>query len=221
MGRSIADSILLLVFFHKSFSRIFQFQSVWQQFCIFVGGVDVVRKAAEDLDRNKEQCGKIEINSFNHQIELKSVNFLYGTKQVLFDIDMTISKNTSIGIVGESGAGKTTLFDLLTGLISPNSGKITIDNIDYNNLNLINLRQKIGYVTQEPVVFNDSIENNISFWEDKNNTTRISKAAILAKSENFIQECPDKYQTIIGDRGIKLSGGQRQRLAIAREIYNL
>ena len=221
MDRSIADSILLLVFFHKSFSRVFRFQAVWQYFCAYIGGVEVVRKAIQSLDSNREQCGNIKLTKFKQQIELKSVNFLYGSKQVLFDINMIIPKNYSIGIIGESGAGKTTLFDLLTGLIFPTSGIISIDNIDYKDLDLITLRQKIGYVTQEPVVFNDSIENNISFWEkkDKNIIKKINKAAKLSKSENFIQECPEDYKTVIGDRGIKLSGGQRQRIAIAREIY--
>ena len=221
MDRSIADSILLLVFFHKSFSRVFRFQAVWQYFCTYIGSVEVVRKAIESLDNNKEQCGKIELKKFKQQIELKSVNFSYGSKQVLFDINMIVPKNTSIGIIGESGAGKTTLFDLLTGLILPVSGKISIDNIDYKDLNLLTLRKNIGYVTQEPVVFNDSIENNISFWErkDKNVMKKIDNAAKLSKSESFIQECPEDYKTVIGDRGIKLSGGQRQRIAIAREIY--
>ena len=221
MDRSIADSILLLIFFHKSFSRVFRFQSVWQHFCTYIGGVEVIRKAIENFDSNKEQCGKIKLEKFKQQIELKSVNFLYGSKQVLFDVNIIIPKNYSVGIIGESGAGKTTLFDMLTGLISPASGIISIDNIDYKDLNLITLRQNIGYVTQEPVVFNDTIENNISFWEkkDKNVIKKIEKAAILSKSESFIQECPEKYKTIIGDRGIKLSGGQRQRIAIAREIY--
>ena len=221
MDRSVADSILLLVFFHKSFSRVFQFQTVWQHFCTYIGSVEVIRKAIKNLDNNKEQCGKINLTKFKQQIELKSVNFLYGSKQILFDINMVIPKNTSIGIIGESGAGKTTLFDLLTGLISPSSGIISIDNIYYNDLDLITLRQNIGYVTQEPVVFNDSIDNNICFWEkkDKNVMKKIDNAAKLSKSKNFIIECPEKYKTIIGDRGIKLSGGQKQRIAIAREIY--
>ena len=136
---------------------------------------------------------------------------------------MVIPKNRSVGIVGESGAGKTTLFDILTALLSPRAGSICIDGIDYRELDISSLRDNIGYVMQEPVIFNDTIANNISFWECDNRDDfckkRIKKAAELSNCVRFIEDAVNGYETIIGDKGVKLSGGQRQRIAIAREIF--
>ena len=136
---------------------------------------------------------------------------------------MNIPKNKSIGIVGESGAGKTTLFDILTGLLTPQAGRVCFDGIDYKEVDISSLRIIIGYVTQEPVIFNDTIENNISLWkcDGKGDPCRrkIEEAARLANCTKFINETERRYETVLGDRGVKLSGGQRQRIAIAREIF--
>lgn len=222
-GHNISESLVLLVFFYKTFSRVFGFQQVWQHFCAFVGGVEVVEQASRVLEVNKERCTGQKLNRFKHNIVLRNVNFSYGKRQVLFDIDLMVAKNKSIGIVGESGAGKTTLFDILVGLIIPQSGSICIDSIDYSQIELSSLRQMIGYVTQEPVVFNDTIANNISFWgcdyADKACRERIERAAELGNCAAFIKDAENGYNTFVGDKGIKLSGGQRQRLAIAREIF--
>jgi len=220
---SISECIVLIVFFYRTFTCVSSFQNVWHQFCSYLGSVEVIENAIKELDVNKESNGKILINNFKHQMELKNVNVWYDTKQALFDINMIIQKNKSIGIVGESGAGKTTLFDIITGLIRPDTGIVKIDDVDCRNLNYLELRHMMGYVTQEPVIFNDTIANNICFWEcdikDNNCLKRIEKAAKLANCTDFIQETKDGYNTIVGDKGVRLSGGQRQRLAIAREIF--
>jgi subfamily B ATP-binding cassette protein MsbA len=136
---------------------------------------------------------------------------------------MNIPKNKSIGIVGESGAGKTTLFDIITGMLTLQTGKICVDGIDYSDLELSSLRRIIGYVTQEPIIFNDTIADNISFWECDSQEDickkRIKNAAVLASCDGFIKETEKGYGTVIGDKGVKLSGGQRQRIAIARELF--
>jgi subfamily B ATP-binding cassette protein MsbA len=180
-------------------------------------------KADRILNNNIEKAGNRQINAFNKAIELRNVNFSYGSKQVFFDVNLTIQNNKSIGIVGESGTGKTTLFDIITGLLTPQSGKISIDGIDYSELELSSFRNIIGYVTQEPVIFNDTIANNISFWEcdsrDDICRKRIKDAAILANCDRFINKTEMGDETIIGVKGVKLSGGQRQRIAIARELF--
>jgi len=214
---------VVLVFFYKAFSCVFRFQADWQKFNASLGGLEVIRKADRVLDENKELSGSKIVSNFNRVVELKGVNYSYGSRQVLFDINMNIPKNKSIGIVGESGAGKTTLFDVITGLLTPQSGKISIDGIDYSGLELSSLRNVIGYVTQEPVIFNDTIANNISFWEcdsqDDNCKKRIKDAVVLANCDSFINETEKGNDTVIGDKGVKLSGGQRQRIAIARELF--
>ena len=221
-GRTMSEILVLMFFFYKAFSRIFGFQSIWQKFNASLGGVEVVEKATKELALNKEQLGSFKVKQFEDTLELKEINFRYGSRQVLFDINIVIPKNKSIGIVGESGAGKTTLFDIITGLITPQSGTVRIDERNYSELDLLTLRKIIGYVTQEPVVFNDTISNNISFWKSDHNEgicrERIEKAAKLANCHSFIDKT-NGYETIIGDKGIKLSGGQCQRIAIARELF--
>ena len=222
-GRPIAEIFVLLILFYKAFSYIFRFQSDWVKFNASLGGLEIINDATKNLDRNIERSGTKRIAKLNKAVEFKDVNFSYDSKQVLYDINLTISKNRTVGIVGESGAGKTTLFDVLTGLLRPQAGSICIDGIDYRELDISSLRNIIGYVTQEPVVFNDSIANNISFWECDSQEDickrRINDAVVLANCERFINETEKGYDTVIGDKGVKLSGGQRQRIAIARELF--
>ena len=223
MGKSIAEILVLMIFFYKAFTYIFRFQIDWQKFNAGLGGIEAIRKAGRNLSKNIEKSGTRIVANINSGIELKDVNYNYDSKQVLFNINMNIPKNKSIGIVGESGAGKTTMFDIVTGLLKPQSGKISIDGIDYSELELSSLRNIIGYVTQEPVIFNDTIANNMSFWECDSQQDicrkRIENAAILANCDKFINETENGYDTVIGDKGIKLSVGQRQRIAIARELF--
>jgi len=222
-GKSMAEIFVIVIFFYKAFNYVFAFQSNWQKFNASLGGLEVMSKAERTLNNNVEKIGNHQINVFNKAVELRNVNFSYGSKQVLFDVNLEIQKNKSIGIVGESGAGKTTLFDIITGLLIPQSGQISIDGINYTELELSSLRNILGYVTQEPVIFNDSISNNISFWEcDRQEDIykkKIKDAVVLANCERFINETEKGNDTVIGDKGVKLSGGQRQRIAIARELF--
>ena len=222
-GKTMAEIFVMIIFFYKSFSCVFRFQANWQKFNAALGGLAVMSKAGRVLDNNVEKVGNRQINAFNKAIELRNVNFSYGPKQVFFDVNLTIQKNKSIGIVGESGTGKTTLFDIITGLLAPQSGKISIDGVDYSVLELSSLRNIIGYVTQDPVIFNDTIANNISFWECDSQEAlcrkRIKDAAVLANCGRFINEAEKGHETMLGDRGVRLSGGQRQRIAIARELF--
>jgi len=222
-GKSIAEIFVLVIFFYKAFSYVFIFQSNWQKFNASLGGLEVIVKADRVLDKNIELSGTNIIANFNRRIELKDVNYSYGSRKVLFGVNLAIQKNKCIGIVGESGAGKTTLFDIFTGLLTPQYGKISIDGIDYSELELSSLRNIIGYVTQEPVIFNDTIANNISFWECDSQEEickkMIKDATVLANCDRFIDEAEMGLETIIGDKGVRLSGGQRQRIAIARELF--
>jgi len=223
MGIPITEILVLMIFFYKAFNYVFRFQSDWQKFNAGLGGLEVIRKAGRDLDKNIERSGTRIVANINSGVELKDVNYSYDSRQVLFNINMNIPKNKSIGIVGESGAGKTTLFDILTGLLTPQAGRVCFDGIDYKEVDISSLRIIIGYVTQEPVIFNDTIENNISFWkcDGKEDPCRrkIEEAARLANCTKFINETERGYETVLGDKGVKLSGGQRQRIAIAREIF--
>jgi len=221
-GEPLIELLVLLIIFQRTFTKFFSTQISWQKFNSTIGGVHAVTKIQEVLDEEagkNKQTGKKTIELGD--IEFKNVNYSFGNKQVLFDVNLKIIKNMSVAIVGESGAGKTTFFDLLTGLLNPQIGKIFINGTSLNELNSDNFRLKIGYVTQEPVIFNDTISNNISFWtnNDKNIKSKIEHAATLSYCTEFINSLPEGFDTVIGEKGVKISGGQRQRIAIAREIF--
>jgi len=219
----LSEIMILLVFFHRTFTRVFSVQTSWQKFNAAIGGVNAIKTAQTEIDNNREKIPDTPVSAIAGDLIFKDVSYAYGSKIVLFDLNFHIPLNKSVAIVGESGAGKTTYFDLLTGLLEPKSGTIALNGIDFRHIDKASLRSKIGYVIQDPVVFNDTIANNISFWNcnfyDYNCEARIKRAAQMAYCSEFIDEMKDGYNSIIGDKGAKLSGGQRQRIAIAREIF--
>ncbi|QNF35818.1 ABC transporter ATP-binding protein [Adhaeribacter swui] len=156
--------------------------------------------------------------AFSDSITFNDVSFAYGSEPVLQHIDLTIPKGKTIALVGPSGGGKSTLADLLPRFYDPTSGVITIDGIDIKTCTLHSLREQMGVVTQESILFNDTIFNNIAFNKTNATEAEVIAAAKIANAHDFIMQTPDGYQTTIGDRGGKLSGGQRQRISIARAI---
>ncbi len=158
------------------------------------------------------------LSEFKSQVEFKNVSFEYESGvPVLRDVSFIIPKGKTVALVGSSGGGKSTLADLVPRFYDPTNGQILIDGQDLKHVSLVSLRDKMGIVTQESILFNDTIFNNIAFGTDAT-TEQVVAAAKIANAHGFISEQPDGYQTTIGDRGTKLSGGQRQRLSIARAI---
>lgn len=157
--------------------------------------------------------------TFENAIELRNVSFRYQDKWILRNINLRIPKGQTIALVGASGSGKTTLVDLIPRFYDVVEGGIFIDNTDIREVSTHALRSLIGNVNQDPILFNDSIANNISFGHNDANMEAIRTAARIAHAEEFVEQMPESYDTNIGDRGGKLSGGQRQRLSIARAIY--
>jgi subfamily B ATP-binding cassette protein MsbA len=161
------------------------------------------------------------LNTFKETIEYRNVSFAYRENEagwVLNNIHLKIEKGKTIALVGQSGSGKTTLADMLPRFYDPSHGEIVIDGISIKNVKLTDLRALMGIVTQESILFNDTIYNNIAFGIDNVNEEQVTEAAKIANAHEFISQMPDAYQTNIGDRGGKLSGGQRQRISIARAI---
>ena len=158
------------------------------------------------------------INEFKSEINFKNIDFSYSRNFYLKDFSLEIKKGKSIALVGSSGSGKTTLVNLINRFYDIDSGKILIDNIEIKNIKLKSLRSLIGMVTQESILFNDTIKNNILIGDPAASEETIIKAAKIANAHEFIDSLPEKYLTNIGDGGNKLSGGQKQRLAIARAI---
>jgi ATP-binding cassette subfamily B protein/subfamily B ATP-binding cassette protein MsbA len=167
----------------------------------------------------KEAPDAKEIKSFEKDISFSNVNFSYdGSAQVLHDINIHINKGQKIAIVGASGGGKSTLVDLLPRFYDVTSGTISIDGQNIKDLKIQSLRSLMGNVNQDPILFNDTIYNNIAFGVENATMEDVVAAAKIANAHEFILEKEDGYETNIGDRGIKLSGGQRQRISIARAI---
>ncbi|MGY3087912.1 subfamily B ATP-binding cassette protein MsbA [Hymenobacter sp. UYAg731] len=154
---------------------------------------------------------------FEREIEFHNLNFSYGETPVLYDINLTIKKGQTVALVGGSGGGKSTLADLLPRFYDPSAGQILIDGHDLRACSLHSVRDQMGIVTQESILFNDTIFNNIRF-NTAATEAEVMEAARIANAHEFIIASPDGYQSVIGDRGSRLSGGQRQRLSIARAI---
>jgi len=163
----------------------------------------------------------IAIKKFEKEIEYKNVSFAYREAQVgwvLNDINLKIEKGKTIALVGQSGSGKTTLADMLPRFYDPSQGSIFIDGVDIKKLKLTDLRELMGIVTQESILFNDTVYGNIAFGMEHVTEQQVIEAAKIANAHEFIVQMPEGYQTNIGDRGSKLSGGQRQRISIARAV---
>ena len=172
-----------------------------------------------DIGSEDEDEGDIELERLNDGIVYENLNFGYGNNvEVLADVDFDIKMGEMVAIVGPSGAGKSTLADLLPRFYRPTSGRITIDGIDIAKVRLASLRALMGIVTQETILFNDTVFNNIAYGLDNCPEEDVVRAAKAANAHEFISTMPNGYDTVIGDRGIQLSGGQRQRLAIARAL---
>lgn len=166
----------------------------------------------------KEKENPVHIEEFTGQIEFRHVSFRYAEQWVLKDINLVIPKGKTIAFVGQSGSGKSTLVDLIPRYYDAQEGEVLIDGVNVKDLGIHDLRQLIGNVNQEAILFNDSFRNNISFGVDSATDEDIIKAAKIANAHDFICDTENGYDTSIGDRGGRLSGGQRQRVSIARAI---
>ncbi|HQP52025.1 MAG TPA: ABC transporter transmembrane domain-containing protein, partial [Syntrophorhabdaceae bacterium] len=184
-------------------------------------GLAASQRVFEIIDREpeiKENEHAINLENVKGIIEFKDVYFKYEEKMVLKNINLKIDQNEVLAIVGESGVGKTTLANLIPRFYDVAKGSIEIDNIDIRNITLNSLRKNIALVTQDVILFNDTIKANICYGESQD-MERMEEAAAMAYANDFISKLPKQYDTIVGEKGIRLSGGQKQRIAIARALY--
>lgn len=165
-----------------------------------------------------EDNGKQQLDSFELGIEFRNVSFSYNETQILKNINLTIPKGKTVALVGSSGAGKSTLADLVPRFHDVTEGEILVDGVNIKEYSIRSIRNKIGIVSQEPILFNDTIANNITLAHPTASKEEIENAAKVANALNFIENKPEKFDTSIGDRGAKLSGGEKQRLTIARAV---
>jgi subfamily B ATP-binding cassette protein MsbA len=167
----------------------------------------------------KEIDSPISLDGFSNEIEFSNVSFKYQDAPVLNQIDFSIKKGQNVALVGESGSGKTTLINLIPRFYDVTEGKVSIDGKNLSSLYINELRSLISLVSQDAILFNTSIADNIAFGEEEPDMNRVIEAAKTANAHNFISKFENSYSTVIGERGNKLSGGQKQRLSIARAVY--
>ena len=167
----------------------------------------------------KEPTNPVPVKSFTKDITFKDVSFAYqADRDVLLHIDLVIPKGKTVALVGQSGSGKTTMLDLLPRFYDVREGSVSIDGVDIRQVHTHDLRELMGNVNQEAILFNDSFYNNITFGVEHATMEQVEAAARIANAHEFIMATPEGYHTSIGDRGSRLSGGQRQRISIARAI---
>ena len=221
IGGGIGSIILSLLLFYRGLSHLMALQTDWQSFIRFSGGFRMIEEVTNEMKNNKETSGSIAFKTIRHKIRLENVSLSFGKHKVLRNITLEIPKNNTVALTGVSGSGKTTLINVISGLLKPDEGKISIDNIDFQDYDLESYRSKIGYISQESVVFNDTIYNNVTFWAEptSENIKRFWEVIEIASLTDFLKGQEDKENTKLGDNGILISGGQRQRISIARELF--
>lgn len=226
-GRNVVEGRLsagaFIAFLAALLSLIKPFKRLSRLYGINLQAIAAIERVFKVLDTEptvKDMPGAVQLDGFKDSIEFKGISFSYDRGSlVLKDIDICLPKGHILAIVGLSGAGKTTLVNLLPRFCEPRKGSVLIDGKDIRDFSISSLRQHIGIVTQETILFNDSVHNNIAFGRPDARQEDVEKAAKAANAHDFIIRMPDSYNTFIGDRGIKLSGGEKQRLAIARALF--
>jgi ATP-binding cassette, subfamily B, bacterial MsbA len=186
-----------------------------------IASADRINRILDAPNEITDKPGAAVIKGLASSVEYRNVNFAYrrgDAGNVLSNINLVIPKGHTVALVGQSGSGKTTLADLLPRFYDPNSGEVLLDGVSLKDITLQSLRDQIGVVSQEPILFNDTAFNNIAFGMNNVPREAVEQAARIANAHDFIVAMPDGYDTNIGDRGSKLSGGQRQRLSIARAV---
>ena len=222
-GHSVIDApifIYYMVILYSIINPIKDFSKASYAIPKGMASMERINKILDSENDITEAAVPVPLKSFTDKISFEGVSFRYpgGNKMILSGIDLEIPKGKTVAIVGASGAGKTTLVDLIPRFYDPESGVIKIDGTPIKNVRINELRNLIGNVNQESILFNDTIFNNIAFGVENATLEQVIEAAKIANAHEFIMEKEGGYQFVIGDRGVKLSGGQRQRISIARAI---
>lgn len=218
---NLGTMLISLMFFYRGLSALVSLQQSWNSYLGVSGSMANMQSFLQLLKETREEDGTIKVDQFKEKISLEKVGFSYGETKILKNIHLDISKNESIAFVGESGSGKTTLVNLLAALLPESVGEIKVDGIPIKQLHKESYQKRIGYVSQDAVIFNDTIFNNVTFWAKPTpeNWERFTQSIEKASLKEFLSELPEGAETLLGNNGINLSGGQKQRISIARELY--
>lgn len=220
-GGTLSTALVSLLFFFRALTSLIGLQAQWNNFLGVSGSLENIEDFSRELKESKSEDGTVKFNGFKSKIILSDLHFSYENKPTLKNINLTIYKNETLAFVGESGSGKTTLISLITNLLRPEKGEIRVDNTILTHFISKSYQKRIGYVTQDPVIFDDTLFNNITLWDPKTDETqkRFEESIKKASLENFVNELNQRENALLGNNGINLSGGQKQRVSIAREMY--
>ncbi|UAY54565.1 ABC transporter ATP-binding protein [Arachidicoccus terrestris] len=221
LGQSLEGIMICLLLLYRCLIQFTLLQSSWLSFLQNIGSMNSVSKINSEIKLNQEHYPLTKLQLPIEKIELVNTSVMLSGRTIIANINLTIKQNSIIAFVGQSGAGKTTLANLIMGLFPPDEGKVLVNDKDLHQLNIDSYRNNFGYISQDTVIFNTSIFNNVTFFDLPNeaNKKRFWKAIKTVFLYEFIQELKEKENTILGDNGILISGGQKQRISIAREIY--
>jgi ABC-type multidrug transport system fused ATPase/permease subunit len=221
LGGQLGLILLSILFFYRALSAVMAVQMHYNKFLAASGALENITGYMEDMQAGREENGTVAFKGLREELALDQVHFGYDGQPLLQDVSLSIRKNETIAFVGESGSGKTTVMNLLAGILYPDRGAVLVDGVDLRTLDRRTFQSRIGYITQEPVIFNDTIFNNVTFWDEKNeaNLQRFRNALTRAHILTFVEGLDGREDALLGNNGINLSGGQRQRISIARELY--
>jgi len=221
LGESFSSILLSLLLFYRALGHLVSMQNSWNTFLANSSGIDSFETLLSDFKHYQEPLHYQEKIEHIDDISIKNISLSFRGKKAIDNISFSIKKNSSVAFVGESGAGKTTLANIISGLQTPDDGEIIIEGKSLYKTNLNFFRNHLGYITQEAVIFNDSIFNNVTFWQEKSeeNEEKFRKTIEKVSLSEFLNELPEKENTQLGNNGILISGGQKQRISIARELY--
>ena len=222
IGVTFVEIVFALFVMRRAVVFLQAAQTAFQSCLEYSGSVRLFSNLGKELTEHEEKSTPpADSPDFDQPIRLDDVSFRYDDSQPVLDgLTLVIPPKRKVAFVGASGSGKSTLVTLLTGILRPTSGEISIGGIPYDRIDQRELREGIGYVTQETPIFNDTVRNNVTLW-DRNGASEpeVKAAARAARASDFIESFPEGYGAPLGDNGMKISGGQRQRVAIARELY--
>jgi subfamily B ATP-binding cassette protein MsbA len=221
-GGSLSTILLSLLFFYRALTAVTQLQTSYNRYLSFSGSIINMQQFIANLRQQRGPNGKVAFSSFSRAVQLDKMSFGYQPDDlILQDINLSLNRNETLALVGESGSGKTTLMNILSGILQPTQGQMLVDGEDAGDLNISSYQYRIGYITQEPVIFDDTVFNNVTFWAEKTDTNlkRFWTALEQASIAKFVRTQLDVEDARLGNNGINLSGGQKQRISIARELY--
>lgn len=215
---SFGEVIVLIYLVQRIFSYVTNLQNILHTLNSAYPQLRSVQNYIDEVSREREPKSGESDFKFEKEISFSDVSFDYGSTKIIDNVNFDIKKGETIGLIGPSGAGKTTIVDMLLGLLQPVEGQILVDGKNIREISPKAWHKRIGYVSQDNFLLNDTIYKNIAFFKDDISESDVKRAAKLANIEEFINSQEHGYDTMVGERGLKLSGGQRQRIAIARVI---